>query len=232
METVSEIPAVSAWMMLPFGLLLALVALAPLFFADWWGRHYPKVACGLAALVVAYYCFGLHAADRVWHTTEEYLSFIALIGSLFVVSGGIHINVKGEATPLANVIFLLVGAVAANLLGTTGASMLLIRPWLRMNKYRVTGHHVIFFIFIVSNVGGCLTPIGDPPLFLGYLMGVPFWWVAARGVRIWLLGVGILLAMFLIVDYRNYRRAPGAVREKLAGHEQWRLDGLTNLVFL
>src|SRR5271169_3080529 len=91
----------------PFVALLTIVALAPLFFADWWGRHYPKVACGLAALVVLYYCLGLHAPERVWRTTEEYISFIALVGSLFVVSGGIHINVKREATPLANVVFLL-----------------------------------------------------------------------------------------------------------------------------
>src|SRR5207302_11047545 len=152
---------VSPFLMLPFVVLLALIALAPFFFADWWGKHYPKVACGLAAIVVAYYFFGLHASASVWHTTSEYISFIALIGSLFVVSGGIHITVRGEATPFVNVVFLLIGAVVSNFLGTTGASMLLIRPWLRMNKYRVTGHHVIFFIFIVSNVGGCLTPICD-----------------------------------------------------------------------
>ena len=154
----------------------------------------------------------MHAALQVGHTAHEYLSFVALVGSLFVVSGGIHINVKGEATPRANVLFLLVGAVAANLLGTTGASMLLIRPWLRMNKYRVTGHHVMFFIFIVSNVGGCLTPVGDPPLFLGYLMGVPFWWMAAHGFLIWGVGVGTLLLMFYAVDSRNFHRAPKTVR--------------------
>jgi Na+/H+ antiporter NhaD/arsenite permease-like protein len=111
---------------------------------------------------LCYYLFGLHAYTRVLHVAHEYVSFIALIGSLFVVSGGIHINVKGEATPMTNVLFLLFGAVIANVLGTTGASMLLIRPWIRMNKYRITAHHIVFFIFIVSNIGGCLTPIGDP----------------------------------------------------------------------
>ncbi len=219
-------------MLLPFGGLLAAVALAPLFFSDWWGKHYAKVAFGLAAIVVAYYVIGLRDISRVWHTTQEYISFIALVGSLFVVSGGIHINVKGEATPLANVLFLLVGAVVANLLGTTGASMLLIRPWLRMNKYRITGHHVVFFIFIVSNVGGCLTPIGDPPLFLGYLMGVPFGWVAVRCLPMWAAGVTILLVMFFVLDYRNYLRAPKRVRTELTGHEHWRFDGLQNLGFL
>src|SRR5450432_2380443 len=142
---------VNPLMMVPFGLFLALIALAPFFFADFWGKHYPKVAGGLALVVIAYYLLVLNASEHVLQTGHEYLSFIALVGSLFIVSGGIHINVKGEATPLRNVLFLLVGAVTANLLGTTGASMLLIRPWLRTNKYRVTGYHVVFFILIVSN---------------------------------------------------------------------------------
>jgi len=229
----SELLVVNAWMMLPFGLLLAAIALAPFFFSSWWGKHYAKVAFGLAGVVVLYYLWGLHASGNVWRTAQDYISFIALIGSLFVVSGGIHINVKGEATPHVNVIFLLVGAVIANLLGTTGASMLLIRPWLRMNKYRLTGHHVVFFIFIVSNVGGCLTPIGDPPLFLGYLMGVPFTWVMSRCLPMWAVGVGLLLAMFYVVDRRNFARAPREVRSELtAHHEQWRFEGLLNLVFL
>ncbi len=221
------------WMVLPFIALLAMIALAPLFLGDWWGRHYPKVAYGLGAVTLAYYLGGLHALGRVLQVGHEYISFIALIGSLFVVSGGIHIKVKGEATPGFNVLFLLVGAIVANLLGTTGASMLLIRPWLRLNKYRITAHHVVFFIFIVSNVGGCLTPIGDPPLFLGYLKGVPFWWVAAHCWPAWLVGVGMLLAMFYFVDRHNYLRAPKQVRETLAEPaDRWQVEGLPNLFFL
>ena len=216
----------SAWMIMPFAALLAAIALAPLFFGEWWGRHFGKVSFGLAAVSLAYYLLALGARDRVLHTAEEYFSFICLIGSLFVVSGGIHINVKGEATPSLNVLFLLIGAVLANVLGTTGASMLLIRPWLRMNKYRLTAHHVVFFIFIVSNVGGCLTPVGDPPLFLGYLKGVPFWWVARECWPMWLVGVGILLAMFFFVDALNFRRAPRAVREHGTSREEWRFPGL------
>lgn len=220
-------------MILPFILLLGTIALAPLFFADFWTKHYPKVAYGLGAITLIYYFFGLHAHEAMIHTAKEYISFIALIGSLFVVSGGIHIRVKGEATPLANVVFLAIGAVLANLLGTTGASMLLIRPWIRMNKYRITAHHVVFFIFIVSNVGGCLTPIGDPPLFLGYLKGIPFWWTLEYCWPMWAVAVGILLAMFFAVDYRNYLRAPKAVRERLSEPpDQWRFDGLANLIFL
>ena len=219
--------------MVPFGVLLAAIALAPLCFADWWHKHYPKVAYALGAVTLAYYLIGLNAYVRVGHTAIEYASFIMLIGSLFVVSGGIHINVKGEATPLANVVFLFIGAVVANLFGTTGASMLLIRPWLRMNKYRITAHHVVFFIFIVSNVGGCLTPIGDPPLFLGYLQGIPFWWVAEHCWPIWVVGLGVLLTTFYVVDWGNYLRAPKRIREKLVEPQDvWRFEGLSNLFFL
>jgi Na+/H+ antiporter NhaD/arsenite permease-like protein len=222
-------------MMLPFGLLLGLIALAPLLAPKWWLKFYPLVALTLGSVTVGYYLFFLPApaTTKVFHTAHEYFSFMTLIGSLFIVSGGIHIHVKGEATPTANVVFLFIGAVLANLLGTTGASMLLIRPWLRMNKYRITGYHVVFFIFIVSNVGGCLTPIGDPPLFLGYLKGVPFWWVTVHCWPMWAIGVGFLLVAFFVLDYRNYLRAPGTVREKLAEPpDEWRFQGLWNLLFL
>lgn len=225
----------SVWMILPFVVLLGMIALGPLLFEKWWLKHYTKASFGLAAITLTYYVgFLPHAArETVMHTGTEYFSFIILIGSLFVVSGGIHITVKGEATPRANVVFLFVGAVIANVLGTTGASMLLIRPWLRMNKYRVTAHHVVFFILIVSNVGGCLTPIGDPPLFLGYLKGIPFWWVFEHCWPMWLVAVGFLLAVFYVADLRNYLRAPREVRRAVAEPpDEWRFSGLWNLVFL
>src|SRR5262249_22385883 len=181
------------WAVAPFVGLLVAIALAPLFFAEWWSRHFAKLALGLGAVTTLYYVSALDAHDRVLHTAREYLGFISLVGSLYVVSGGIHIRVKGEATPAVNALFLVTGSLLANVLGTTGASMLLIRPWLRMNRYRLTAHHVVFFIFIVSNVGGSLTPVGDPPLFLGYLKGVPFWWMTTQCWEIWLTGVGLLL---------------------------------------
>jgi Na+/H+ antiporter NhaD/arsenite permease-like protein len=233
-----ELVTPNPWMILPFGMLLATIALAPLLAADWWAKHYPKVALALAAVTLTYYFFGFSGEDatlahhRVGEVAVDYIKFIALIGSLFIVSGGIHINVKGEATPFVNVVFLLIGAVTANVLGTTGASMLLIRPWIRMNKYRITAHHVVFFIFIVSNVGGCLTPIGDPPLFLGYIKGIPFWWVAEHCLPMWAVGIGVLLTMFYVVDRLNFARAPRAVREMETAHEHWRFEGLTNLFFL
>jgi Na+/H+ antiporter NhaD/arsenite permease-like protein len=220
------------WMIVPFGALLAAIAVGPLLFSDWWSKHYARVACALAAITLIYYFFGLHAYGRVSQVAREYLCFIALLGSLFVVSGGIHINVKGETTPFVNVVFLLAGAVIANLLGTTGASMLLIRPWIRMNKYRITAHHIVFFIFLVSNVGGCLTPIGDPPLFLGYLYGIPFWWVAEHCWPMWAIGVGVLLAMFYVLDRINFAHAPRAGREEETARETWRFEGLSNVFFL
>jgi Na+/H+ antiporter NhaD/arsenite permease-like protein len=221
------------WMILPFVVLLATIALGPLLFPHWWHNNFGKTAISLGAVTLCYYLFGLHAYERVLHVAHEYVSFIALIGSLFVVSGGIHITVKGEATPLENVLFLLFGAVIANVLGTTGASMLLIRPWIRMNKYRITAHHIVFFIFIVSNVGGCLTPIGDPPLFLGYLKGVPFWWVAEHCWPMWAVGLAMLLATFFVVDRHNYLRAPKAVREKLAEpSDTWKFEGGINVLYL
>jgi len=220
-------------MVVPFALLLGMIALGPLLLPSLWGKHYPKVAVGLGAVTFLYYLLGIKAHGRLLETAHEYVSFIALIGSLYTVSGGILIRVKGESTPFQNVTFLLTGAVLANVLGTTGASMLLIRPWIRMNKYRITGHHIVFFIFIVSNVGGCLTPIGDPPLFLGYLKGVPFWWVAEHCWPIWLLGLGLLLAMFYGVDLLNYRKAPPVIRKTVAEPpDSFRFEGLTNLVFL
>jgi Na+/H+ antiporter NhaD/arsenite permease-like protein len=220
-------------MILPFGLLLGTMALAPMRFPNWWARHYPKAAYLLGAITLLYYLFGLRAYQRVLHVGHDYVSFIALIGSLFVVSGGIHISVKGGATPRGNTLFLLMGALAANLLGTTGASMLLIRPWIRMNQRRITGYHVVFFIFIVSNVGGCLTPVGDPPLFLGYLRGIPFWWVAEHCWPMWAVGVGFLLALFCVIDAANYRRVPPEIRSLPAEPpEPWRFEGLWNTPYL
>jgi Na+/H+ antiporter NhaD/arsenite permease-like protein len=221
------------WSILPFVALLGLIACGPLLFAHWWHKHYPKVCFALAALVAGYYFFARGDSHALVHAGVDYVQFITLIGSLFIVSGGIHITVKGEATPFANVVFLLVGALLANVLGTTGSSMLLIRPWIRMNKYRVTAHHIVFFIFIVSNVGGAMTPVGDPPLFLGYLKGVPFWWVAQHCWPAWVFAMAALLSIFYVIDRRNYLRAPKSVRDILAEpSDHWKFDGTANLFFL
>ncbi|MBI2095628.1 MAG: sodium:proton antiporter [Candidatus Omnitrophica bacterium] len=218
---------------LPFAALLVCIAVLPLARKRWWEKNYPLLSAGLGAVVVLHYLFGLKNASSLLHTASEYFSFICLIGSLFVVAGGIHIKVKGEATPTENCVFLLVGSVLANLLGTTGASMVMVRPWLRMNKYRLTAHHIVFFIFSVSNIGGGLTPIGDPPLFLGYLKGVPFFWVIQNVWPAWVFAMAWLLAIFYVLDTLNFRRAPLSVRKReTAGEEQWVFSGVHNVFFL
>ncbi len=220
-----------AWA-IPFVALLASIAVLPLARKHWWEKNYPLVSICLGLVVVAYYIFVLRHPEPLLHTGFEYISFICLIGSLFVVSSGIHINVKGEATPLVNCVFLLIGAILANFLGTTGASMVMIRPWIRMNKYRITAYHIVFFIFIISNIGGGLTPIGDPPLFLGYLKGVPFFWVMFKVWPIWLLTIAILLVVFFVIDTLNFRRAPKEIRKKETAHEEWKFSGRRNSLFL
>ncbi len=191
-----------AWpWMIPFALLLGAIATMPFIAKHWWEHHYAKVAIGMGIFVTAYYVFFVKdGTGNMGKAVAEYISFIFLLGSLFVVSGGIIIRVRGDATPMANTILLLIGAIIANIFGTTGAAMLLIRPYLRMNKKHLRMYHVVFFIFIVANAGGSLTPIGDPPLFLGYLQGVPFFWVFEHCWPIWLVVNGILLTIFYVFD--------------------------------
>jgi len=220
-------------MVTPFVLLLLAIAFMPFINLRWWEHRYPIVSLVLGVIPVAYYLLVLKNAPRMMNTAIEYSSFIALIGSLFVVSGGIHIRVKGRSTPLANVVLLAIGAVVANILGTTGASMILIRPYIRLNRYRVSGYHIVFFIFIVSNIGGMLTPIGDPPLFLGYIKGVPFFWVISRIWLIWLIAVAFVLLVFYFIDAHNYKKIPLALEHEIeeAG-EHAMVEGLHNVIFL
>lgn len=191
------------WSVFPFALLLIMIATGPLFYEHFWHKHYPKVAVALAAIVVTYYLFFLHNQHSPVHALFEYVQFIALLTGLFVASGGVMIIVDKEAKPLTNLIILAIGAVIANVIGTTGASMLLIRPFIRLNKNRIKAYHIIFFIFIVSNVGGSLTPIGDPPLFLGFLKGVPFFWTLVHNFIPWGFAISLLLMIFYFFDKRN-----------------------------
>jgi len=207
-ETVNEESAAShelpdPFMVLPFIILLAMIATGPVFYHHWWEDHYPKVAILLGAITIFYYWRFLHDTHAILHTAAEYFSFIALLSSLFFASGGIMIKVDKKATPLLNVALLFFGAVIANIIGTTGASMLLIRPFIKINKNRIKAYHIIFFIFIVSNIGGALTPIGDPPLFLGFLRGVNFFWFFEHIWYIWLPTILLLLLIFFLIDSRN-----------------------------
>lgn len=196
-------PLPPLWLVIPFVALLLMIATGPLFYQHHWHHHYPKYAMGLGALVGLYYVLFLGTWLPVSHAATEYLSFIALLASLFVASGTILIKMDYAGNPKTNSILLFIGSVISNFIGTTGASMLLIRPYMRLNAGRIKAYHIIFFIFMVSNVGGALTPIGDPPLFLGFLRGVPFFWTVVHVWYIWLPTLLVLIGIFWIFDSRN-----------------------------
>ncbi len=204
-HNVDAVLAPPGWLAVPFVILLLMIATGPLLYERFWHRNYSKIASLLAASVVIYYLGILHDFASPLEALMEYVQFIALITALYVASGSILIKVNQQATPLSNLILLLIGAVAANLIGTTGASMLLIRPYIRMNQDRVKIYHIVFFIFMVSNIGGGLTPIGDPPLFLGFLSGVPFFWTLQHNFLSWLIAISLLSTIFYCVEVYQRR---------------------------
>jgi len=218
----------AAWSVLPFILLLLMTATGPLFYAHFWHKNYKLIALLFGVLVVLYYVFFLHNYHNPVHALAEYASFISLLTALFVASGGIVIKVDTKGTPLANSLLLVAGAALANIIGTTGASMLLIRPFMRLNKDRIEPYHIVFFIFIVSNVGGCLTPIGDPPLFIGFLKGVPFFWTVEHLWVKWFFGVGLLTLIFYIFDKTKHPKD----KESFEHSGKIGIQGTMNLLWL
>jgi Na+/H+ antiporter NhaD/arsenite permease-like protein len=231
-------PALPLWTVLPFAVYLAALALVPLGFPAFWAHNRNKLAMAAA--------FGLPvAAGLIWdgkaawlaHSAREYAAFITLLAALFVISGGVHLRGSLAGTPLANTALLAIGAGLASLVGTTGASMLLMPPLLRANESRRRKVHiVVFFIFIVSNGGGMLTPLGDPPLYLGFLRGVPFLWTL-RLLGPWALVNGALLLIFNLLDQRVMGREeaerPGSQLEEVQHvQEPLRIEGRRNLVYL
>jgi Na+/H+ antiporter NhaD/arsenite permease-like protein len=223
----------SVFWVMPFACLLACLALLPLVAPEWWESNLRKliVSAVLGGPVLALYL----ASDpqAVEHAAIEYVSFVILIGGLFFVAGGVMLEGDLEATPRTNLAFLGLGALLASAIGTTGASMLLVRPLLSTNQERrYIVHTVIFFIFIVSNVGGCLTALGDPPLFLGYLRGVPFTWTFRLWPE-WLFANTVLLAVYFVWDSRVYQREPPErIRLDRARVKPLRLGGAHNLGLL
>lgn len=212
-EAVHHALEAPGWLVIPFVALLLMIATGPLFYEHFWHKNYPILSVILAVLVVVYYLFILENTHSPVHATAEYVQFISLLASLYIASGGIWINVDKKNTPMVNVLLLLAGGVFANLIGTTGASMLLIRPFIRLNRARIKPYHIIFFIFIVSNVGGSLTPIGDPPLFLGFLKGVPFFWTLTHNFLPWVFGISLLLIVFYFFDRKNYNEFSNKIDE-------------------
>lgn len=203
--------ALNLWWTAPFGLILLSLATGPLLFANLWHHHYGKIIFGLTAafLIPGIYTFGflLTMHQILDHLLLEYIPFVVLIAALFVVTGSIRLKAHWLGTPRHNTLVLAFGALSASLIGTTGASMLLIRPLIRANGWRDQKKHVfIFFIFLVSNVGGCLTPLGDPPLFLGFLEGVPFSWPFIHLYQPLLITAFLLLGLFYGIDHYFYKK--------------------------
>lgn len=198
--------ALPAFLIIPFLLLIGMIAAGPIFFGHFWEHNYKTVAVTLGLTVLAYYLFVLQDYHMPAHTLAEYASFAILLSSLYIAAGGIYININANATPWMNVVLMAVGAVLANFVGTTGASLLLIRPFIRLNIHRIKPYQIIFFIFIVSNAGGLLTPLGDPPLFIGFLKGVPFFWTLQHLFMPWVVAILILCLIFYILDSRNKER--------------------------
>lgn len=217
---------------LPFILLLLSIAVMPFIASKFWHYNFHFVSVGLGLTTAVYYLIINKGLDLV-HSVEEYVMFISLLTALYVISGGIFIEIKGLATPLRNTILLAVGAILSNFIGTTGASMLLIRPYIKTNKMRITNFHIVFFIFIVSNVGGALTPIGDPPLFLGFLKGVPFFWIINKVFLMWFTVVVFLLVIFFIADFINFKKAPAEIEEiEKKAKEKIKIKGSYNFLFI
>ena len=225
--------SVPIYMVVPFALMLASIAILPLAAHHFWESNRNKgIISAVLGVPVGIYLLTTYQHGLI-HSAIEYASFIALLGSLYVIAGGIHIIGDLRATPRTNTTILAIGAVLANLVGTTGASMLLIRVLLKTNEERKqVGHIPFFFILIVSNCGGLLTPLGDPPLFLGYLRGVPFTWT--MGLWPFWLGANLyLLAAFYFADRRAYGKETlrDVVRDAVEV-EPLRLHGLANLPLL
>ncbi len=221
------------WTAIPFVCLLLCIAIFPLAAPKLWESNRNKAFVAFLISLPILFWLVRHEPIAIFHTLKEYFSFICLLASLYVISGGIAVTGDLQGTPRANTFLLAIGAVLANLIGTTGASMVLIRPFLRTNTERkVTRHLPVFFIFIVSNCGGLLTPLGDPPLFLGYLRGVPFFWTL-RLFPLWVVMIALLLLIFYIWDRIAYDRETAASIKADKSHvEPICIKGSLNFIFL
>lgn len=226
---------VELWMVIPFVVMLLTIAIAPLAVEHLWESNRNKLIFTFAISVVTIvllssYGLGSAIAHNVLY---DYIPFIMLLLALFVVTGGIHIRGDITATPLVNTFILAAGFVMASIMGTTGAAMLLIRPLLQINQQRVHRvHTVLFFIALVANCGGVLTPLGDPPLFLLYLKGAPFEWFSSMFLE-WLTVGILLLTIYMILDRYYYAKEPAEARKRdLEEHEPLRITGARNFLLL
>jgi Na+/H+ antiporter NhaD/arsenite permease-like protein len=225
------------WTVIPFAGILLSIALCPLLVPHFWHNHFGKVSALWAVIFAVPFVYVYHgtAVHEILHIyLIDYIPFIILLWGLFTVAGGIVVGGSIKGTPIVNTIMLLIGTILASWVGTTGAAMVMIRPVLRANKNRIKKVHVIcFFIFLVANVGGSLTPLGDPPLFLGFLHNVPFFWVTTGILPHMLLTAVILLALFFVVDTFYYRKEKDELKKiGPLEKEPIRIQGIFNFIFL
>jgi len=223
------------WSCIPFAFMLLSIALCPLVMPEFWHHHFGKISGFWAASLAVPFliAFKGDATYEILHIIlADYVPFIILLWSLYTVSGGILLRGTLRGTPQVNVAILIVGALLASWMGTTGAAMLLIRPFLRANDYRKNRTFmVVFFIFLVANVGGSLTPLGDPPLFLGFLHGVSFFWTFKIMPHM-LAVVAMLLVVYYILDTYHYRKEGVTAPVEDDVKEPLKLDGVYNFIFL
>jgi Na+/H+ antiporter NhaD/arsenite permease-like protein len=217
----------------PFAVLLLCIAVVPLAAPRFWESNQRKLLVSAILGTPVLLLYVARDPHTLADTARDYVSFMVLLGSLYVISGGVLMDGDLEATPAVNTAFLGLGSLLASFVGTTGASMLLIRALLHTNsERRQVVHTVVFFIFLVSNIGGCLTPLGDPPLFLGYLAGVPFMWTF-RLAPAWLVTTGLLLLVYFICDTRAHREEPPwSLAEDRSRRKPLRIIGKVNLLLL
>ncbi len=222
------------WSCIPFACMLLSIALMPLLLPNFWHHHFGKVSAFWAASlgIPFLWVFKGDAFYEILHIIlADYVPFIILLWSLYTISGGILLRGSLRGTPTVNTIMLIIGAVLASWMGTTGAAMLLIRPFLRANNYRKNRTFmVVFFIFLVANIGGSLTPLGDPPLFLGYLHGVSFFWTFKIMPHMVVMAV-LLLIVYFVLDTYFYRKEKVTVPKEEA-KEPLKLEGTYNFLFL
>lgn len=225
----------SAWSMIPFGLMLFIIAVAPLIVAEWWDKNRHKLAVSLLLAIPTAVCLvmGGMAKELEHQMLSDYVPFIVLLLALYVITGGIHLSGDIKAKPWVNTAFLALGWFLASIMGTTGAAMLLIRPLLTTNQQREHKvHTVLFFIALVANCGGLLTPLGDPPLFMLFLRGAEFSWFASLFPQ-WLFIGAILLLLYFITDSFFYKKEHWtAISADAREHQPLRVQGKTNLVYL
>ena len=225
--------ALPLYTVLPFVAMLLAIALFPLWLPHWWESDRSKLAVSAALGAPVLVLYLARQPGALVHMATDYVSFIVLLAGLYVIAGGVLLTGDLEATPLVNTAFLATGSLLASLVGTTGASMLLIRPLLQTNRERArVTHTVVFFIFLVSNIGGMLTPLGDPPLFLGYLQGVPFAWTL-RLWPPWLTMTASLLLLYYVWDTRHHaHETRAALRRDRTQIEPLRIRGALNGLWL